>query len=194
MYNSFILISQIMGGENFMDDYYEDWLKEVLRGYYTPPLKTNKSTETIEKIYNLGKKCLGNTSQIIQGYSFLNEQNLKEFLRVLIDIFTDTDQEQPTFHIINSYCLVEEFFSMKRAIKNFCHPDILLITHGYSEPNKNQVFEHNNYLANMRANELKRTFILSIKKVDGFCVPLIPITGTTINDIPKIISQWKRDF
>jgi len=181
-----------------MNKDYENLLKERLQGYYTPPLMTTKPIETREKIVNLTKKCLENTSPKIQGYSFLNAQNLKEFLRVIItisiNISIDTNQEKPTFHIINSYRFVEEFFSTKRVIDDFCYYDILFIAYGYDEPNKNQVFEYNNYIANMRALENKRTFILSIKKTDGFCVPLIPITGTTINDIPKIISQWKMDF
>jgi hypothetical protein len=183
-----------VGEKDYMDNDYDGWFKEVLQGYYTPSLKTNKSAEIFEKIYNLGIKCLENTSPLIQGYSFLNEQNLKEFLRVIIDILTDSDQRQPTFYIINSFRLVEEFFSKNRAIEGLCYPDALFITHGYSEPNKKQVFEYNNYLANMRALENKRTFILSKIKDDGFCIPLIPITGKTINDIPKIISQWRKDF
>jgi hypothetical protein len=110
---------------------------------------------------------------------------------MIICTAVNTSGTRPAFRIINSYRFVEKFFSIKTAIDDFCYPEILFITYGYGEPNRNQVFEYNNYLANMRERELKQTFILSIKKVDGFCVPLIPITGTTINDISKITDQWK---
>jgi len=174
-----------------MSNEVEDRLKEILLEYYTPPLKTTMSPVRVEELENLANECWKDSSPLIQGYSFINDLNLRQFLRVLIKTTPNPILDSS---YINAYRFVEEFFSRKTAIEDYCESSSVFITFGYGEPNKNQTFEYNNYLAKMRAKESKKTFILSLEKTNGFCVPLIPITGTTINDIPKITSQWKWDF
>ena len=184
----------------------EDYLKNLFLGYYSPPLHESLPEDSRNNLITFATTCFENTSPLIQGYYFKTDLNMRLFFRAMTVLIFSNSQG---CYIENAYRFVEKTFSDEPDLSPYCSTDFLFIIFGESEPKHSYNFEVSNYIAKRRARKMKRTFILSLKSdneiekqykkknediIEKFCVPLIPLNGTTIKSISEITSQWKWDF
>ena len=191
---------------------FEEYMKDYFEGVYVPPLKNFLTKDGYDSLLNLAERCTRDTAPLIQGYHFNSDIAMYCFIRaVMYDMFDNIIKPLP---YINCQALVNQYFSNNAILSKYVFPPVLLISYGLYELNHIYNFDLTNKLCEMRRQEDKPTFILSLKSqkeikalqeqynrfnpqkqkpIKEFCVPLITVDKVTIHDTKGILRQWEGD-
>ena len=194
---------------------HEEYIKDYFGGLYVPPLKKCLNDKKHNGLLKLAERCTSDTAPLIQGYHFNSELSMRCFIRAILYDIYDNIIKPPPF--VNCCRLLEEYFDSNSLIEKYTYSPVLLIIYGKYERIHSYKFDLTNEICEIRKQEDKRTFILSLKTekeiceqqeqqnlvntryqkepktIKEFCVPIITIDEVSIHDLIVITRLWEGD-